>query len=71
MTDNYWQDNYQLHYSKEINGNLSANAALHYTHGQGYYENLVQNSKFSSFNLPNAISTRIPLPAQILLHKDG
>ena len=54
-TDNYWQDNYQLHYSKEINGNLSANAALHYTHGQGYYENLVQNSKFSSFNLPNAI----------------
>jgi len=54
-TDNYWQDNYQLHYSKEINGNLSANAALHYTHGQGYYENLIQNSKFSSFNLPNAI----------------
>jgi iron complex outermembrane receptor protein len=54
-TDNYWQDNYQLHYSKEINGNLSANAALHYTHGQGYYENLIQNSKFSTFNLPNAI----------------
>jgi iron complex outermembrane receptor protein len=54
-TDNYWQDNYQLHYSKEISGSLSANAALHYTHGQGYYENLVQNSKFSSFNLPDAI----------------
>jgi iron complex outermembrane receptor protein len=54
-TDNYWQDNYQLHYSKEINSSLSANAALHYTHGQGYYENLVQNSKFSSFNLPNAV----------------
>jgi iron complex outermembrane receptor protein len=54
-TDNYWQDNYQLHYSKEINSSLSASAALHYTHGQGYYENLVQNSKFSSFNLPNAI----------------
>jgi iron complex outermembrane recepter protein len=54
-TDNYWQDNYQLHYSKEINSSLSANAALHYTHGQGYYENLVQNSKFSSFNLPDAV----------------
>ena len=54
-TDNYWQDNYQLHYSKEISSNISANAALHYTHGQGYYENLIQNSKFSSFNLPNAI----------------
>jgi len=54
-TDNYWQDNYQLHYSREINSSLSANAALHYTHGQGYYENLVQNTKFSSFNLPDAI----------------
>jgi iron complex outermembrane recepter protein len=54
-TDNYWQDNYQLHYSREINSSLSANAALHYTHGDGYYENLVQNTKFGSFNLPDAI----------------
>ena len=54
-TDNYWQDNYQLHYSKKINNNLTGNFALHYTHGKGYYENLVQNSKFSSFSLPNAI----------------
>ena len=28
---------------------------MHYTRGKGYYENLVQNSKFSSFNLPDAI----------------
>jgi iron complex outermembrane receptor protein len=54
-TDNYWQDNYQLHYSKKINSNLNLNVALHYTKGKGYYENLVQNSKFSSFNLPNAV----------------
>ena len=54
-TDNYWQDNYQLHYSKEINSYLHANIALHYTRGKGYYENLIQDSKFSSFNLPDAI----------------
>ncbi|MCX6321859.1 MAG: TonB-dependent receptor [Bacteroidia bacterium] len=54
-TDNYWQDNYQLHYSKEINSNLHANVALHYTKGKGYYENFKPDSKFSSFNLPNAI----------------
>ena len=54
-TDNYWQDNYQLHYSKKINSNLTGDIALHYTSGKGYYENLVQNSQFSSFNLPNAI----------------
>jgi len=28
-TDNYWQDNYQLHYSKEISSHLSADVALH------------------------------------------
>jgi iron complex outermembrane recepter protein len=54
-TDNYWQDNYQLHYSKEINNYLHANVALHYTRGKGYYENFIADSKFSSFNLPDAI----------------
>ena len=54
-TDNYWQDNYQLHYSKEINSNLNMNLALHYTAGHGYYENLVTGSKFSDYNLPDAI----------------
>jgi iron complex outermembrane receptor protein len=54
-TDNYWQNNYQLHYSKKINDFLHANAALHYTNGKGYYENLKSDSKFSSYNLPDAI----------------
>lgn len=54
-TDNYSQDNYQLHYSKEISRNLSANLALHYTKGKGYYENFKQNLKYSSFNIPDAI----------------
>jgi iron complex outermembrane recepter protein len=54
-TDNYWQDNYQLHFSKVITGNFSANAAIHYTRGKGYYENLVPNTEYSSFGLPNAI----------------
>jgi iron complex outermembrane recepter protein len=54
-TDNYWQDNYRLLYSKKMDSNLTGNVALYYTRGKGYYENLVQNSKFSSFNLPDAI----------------
>ena len=54
-TDNYWQENFQLHYSKEINNYLYANVALHYTKGKGYYESLKTNSNFSKFNLPNAI----------------
>jgi len=54
-TDNYWQDNYQIHYSKKVSPALSANVALHYTKGKGYYENLQKDSKFSSYNLPSAI----------------
>ncbi len=54
-TDNYWQDNYQLHYSKEINSNVHANVALHYTKGKGYYESLNSGDNFSKYNLPNAI----------------
>ena len=45
-TDNYWQDNYQLHYSNQISSNFSANVALHYTRGKGYYENLVNDAGF-------------------------
>lgn len=54
-TDNYWQDNYQIHYSKKISSTLSVNVALHYTKGKGYYENLQKDSKFSAYNLPAAI----------------
>jgi iron complex outermembrane recepter protein len=54
-TDNYWQDNYQLHYSKIINPDLNFEGAIHYTRGKGYYENLSPDTKYSTFNLPNAV----------------
>jgi iron complex outermembrane receptor protein len=54
-TDNYWQDNYQIHYSNDISTALHANIALHCTRGRGYYENYVKDSKFSSYNLPDAV----------------
>lgn len=53
-TDNYWQDNYQLHYSNRFSNSVSGNIALHYTRGKGYYENLVSDTPFNSFNLPDA-----------------
>ena len=54
-TDNYWQDNYQLHYSNQISSSLSATFALHYTRGKGYYENFSGDTDFSSYNLPDAV----------------
>jgi iron complex outermembrane recepter protein len=53
-TDNYWQDNYQLHFSRQFSSRMNAGLAFHYTRGKGYYENLV-NKDFSSYNLPNAV----------------
>ena len=38
QTDNYVQDHYQLLYSHTFSSVLSANTALHYTKGRGYYE---------------------------------
>ncbi len=41
QTDNYWQNHYQLLYSREINSNLNFNAAIHATTGKGYYEQYI------------------------------
>ena len=38
QTDNYQQDYYQLFYSRTLSNRLTANLALHYTKGDGYYE---------------------------------
>jgi len=68
-TDNYQMDNFQLLYSSQLNSNWNVNAALHYTHGFGYYEQYVdadnpynpanptdfQPSYFSSYGLKNAV----------------
>ncbi|MCX6258893.1 MAG: TonB-dependent receptor [Bacteroidia bacterium] len=50
-TDNYEQTHYQLIYSREITENLNANIALHYTHGDGYYEEYRNQDDFSSYGL--------------------
>lgn len=55
QTDNYQQDNYQLHYSLNLNKNWNANAALHYTKGKGYYEEYRQGDAFADYGLPGQI----------------
>nr|WP_294896555.1 TonB-dependent receptor [uncultured Pedobacter sp.] len=51
QTDNYQQDHYQLLYSKSFSDKLSANAALHYTKGKGYYEEYKDNQSFADYGL--------------------
>lgn len=55
QTDNYFQDHYQLFYSTQLNSFLNLNAALHYTDGEGYYEQYKEDHSFEDYGLPNVV----------------
>lgn len=51
QTDNYQQDHYQLFYTRNLGKTLTANAALHYTYGRGYYEEYKDDQKLSKYQI--------------------
>lgn len=51
QTDNYHQQNYQLHWEQLLNDNWNFNVALHYTKGFGYYEEYKAASNWGKYNL--------------------
>ncbi|MFV1885335.1 MAG: TonB-dependent receptor [Balneola sp.] len=51
QVDNYRQDYYQLHYSYEIDYNWTANASLHYTRGEGYFEEYKAGELLSDYGI--------------------
>lgn len=57
QTDNYRQNHFQLHASHIFNARWNLNAALHYTYGNGYYEQYKENKKFAEYGLPNFIDS--------------
>ena len=68
-TDNYQQDHYQLFYSREITPNLFLNAALHYTKGQGYYEQYKADGKFADFGLDTLFIGNDTISKTNLIHQ--
>ncbi|MEC8610685.1 MAG: TonB-dependent receptor plug domain-containing protein, partial [Bacteroidota bacterium] len=50
-TDNYWQDHYMVHYSKQLSSSAKLNIGLHFTHGEGYYEQYKSDESFSDYGL--------------------
>lgn len=52
QTDNYQQDHYQLFLTQEFNRHWNGSVALHYTHGEGYYEEYKPGEELSKYNLP-------------------
>jgi iron complex outermembrane recepter protein len=55
QTDNYRQDYYQLHYSYAVSSDFNVNAAVHLTHGEGYYEEYKPAEVLSSYDLPEIV----------------
>lgn len=51
QTDNYTQDHYQLLYSHSFSPQLTANGALHYTYGRGYYEEFKEGETLSKYGI--------------------
>jgi len=54
-TDNYVQQHYQLHFSHIFSPKWNMSAALHYTHGAGYYESYRLDRRLSSFGLQSFV----------------
>ena len=50
-TDNYQQTHYQLFYDRKISDKLFLNTALHYTKGQGYFEQFREDDDMSTYNI--------------------
>jgi iron complex outermembrane receptor protein len=57
-TDNYQQDNYQLHYTRSLSSKLTFNVTGHYTKGKGYYEEFRQGESLSKYNIADVITAK-------------
>jgi len=51
QVDDYLQNHYQLHFSHVFNPKLNMNISLHYTHGEGYYENFQEDADLADYQI--------------------
>ena len=55
QTDNYHQQHYQLHWAQSFNPMTQLKVALHYTHGDGYYEQYKTDQKLYKYHIESEI----------------
>lgn len=67
QTDNYIQTHYQLLYSKKINENININTAIHYTRGDGFYEQYKEDAKLAKYIIKNQ---NITIPYTLIAGND-
>lgn len=57
-TDNYKQNNFQLHFVQQISPRFNFNVTGHYTKGRGYYEQYKTGRSLSDYMMENVITPK-------------
>jgi len=70
QTDNYHQQHYQLLWNQYVNTDFFFNAALHYTHGNGYYEQYKDKQKLYKYHITSDLGTKSDLIRQKRMEND-
>lgn len=55
QTDNYWQHHYHLTATQRLEGGWDMGLTLHYTDGNGYYEDYKGGAKYADYRLPDYV----------------
>ncbi len=61
QTDNYHLQNYQLMWNQRLTPSFNMNIVLHYTHGNGYYEQYMCNQPLYLYKFPEHVGTESDL----------
>ncbi|WP_083505240.1 TonB-dependent receptor domain-containing protein [Pedobacter ginsenosidimutans] len=70
QTDNYTQNHYQLIYARQLSDQFSFNGALHYTKGEGYYEEYRVQDELKNYGLnPVVIPGGTPITSTDLIRR--
>jgi iron complex outermembrane receptor protein len=51
QVDNYGQDHFQAHVTRNLNKVFTLNATAHYTHGEGYFEEFKDDQPYENYGL--------------------
>jgi iron complex outermembrane receptor protein len=69
-TDNYDQNHYQLHWNQKWSDSWSTNFALHYTKGEGYFENYKQGEDLIDYGIsPQMIGVKLVEKSDLIRRK--
>ncbi len=55
QVDDYQQDHYQLHASHRFSDRVTAQVALHYTYGRGFYEQYRRDDDYADYGLDDVV----------------